>query len=104
MRRSKHKTKLHAGGRSGHYYIPHVCFRCRKSFKRADRPIPYIPRRHRKGGKPAADQRLPAKKCPDCGGNAVALSRKFKPPSRSDVTQWKKVEYLVAHGFRFFSQ
>jgi hypothetical protein len=34
---------------------------------------------------------------------AVGLSRKFKPPPRSDAAQWKKVEYLVAHGFRFFS-
>jgi hypothetical protein len=34
----------------------------------------------------------------------VGLSRQFKPPPRDDVAQWKKVEYLVAHGFRFFSQ
>ena len=31
------------------------------------------------------------------------LSRKFKAPKRSDTAQWKKVQFLVDHGFRFYS-
>jgi hypothetical protein len=34
----------------------------------------------------------------------VGLARKFKAPAQTDIAQWKKVEYLVRHGFRFFSQ
>ena len=85
MRRSKPKTQLGPEGQRGpRYLLPHVCFRCRKSFKRYEGPLD--------------------KKCPDCGGKAIALSRKFKPPARSNERQWKKVEYLVAQGFRFASQ
>ncbi|RTL41713.1 MAG: hypothetical protein EKK53_13130 [Burkholderiales bacterium] len=29
------------------------------------------------------------------------LSRKFSAPRSADVRQWKKVQFLVAHGFRF---
>ncbi len=47
---------------------------------------------------------LPDKVCPQCGGIAVGLSRKFKAPARTDIAQWKKVEYLVCHGFRFFRE
>ena len=31
------------------------------------------------------------------------LSRKFSAPKSADVAQWKKVQFLVAHGFRFYS-
>jgi len=31
------------------------------------------------------------------------LSRKFSAPKSVDTEQWKKVEYLVAHGFFFQS-
>lgn len=31
------------------------------------------------------------------------LSRKFKAPKRSDAAQWKKVQFLVEHGFRFYT-
>jgi DNA-directed RNA polymerase subunit RPC12/RpoP len=70
------------------YLFPYVCFACRKSFKRT------------------IDVNAPGlqdKVCPECGGKAVGLSRKFKAPARTDIAQWKKVEYLVRHGFRFFS-
>jgi hypothetical protein len=89
MRRSKIKTQRRADGNRGpRYLFPYVCFTCRKSFKRA----------------PIGQKGLPDKTCPDCGGVAIGLSRKFKAPSRLDAAQWEKVEYLVAHGFRFFSQ
>ena len=29
------------------------------------------------------------------------LSRKFSAPKSSDLMQWRKVQYLVEHGFRF---
>lgn len=31
------------------------------------------------------------------------LSRKFSAPKAKDIPQWKKVQYLVEHGFRFQS-
>jgi hypothetical protein len=31
------------------------------------------------------------------------LSRRFKPPAKSDLAGWRKVEYLVHHGFYFQS-
>jgi len=31
------------------------------------------------------------------------LSRKFSAPKSADVAQWKKVQFLVKHGFRFYS-
>lgn len=42
-------------------------------------------------------------RCPDCGGETVPLSRKFKPPSQRPVQSSKVVEFLVANGFRFDS-
>jgi len=41
------------------------------------------------------------KKCPQCRGVAIGLSRKFKAPRKNDLAQWKKVEYLVRNGFYF---
>lgn len=66
------------------YLHPYACFCCRKSFKRASRIEAVLP-------------------CPECGGPSVGLTRKFKPPKRSDVKQWNKVEALVRHGFLFWS-
>lgn len=70
-----------------HLYMPYACFPCRKSFKRyvADASAPDV---------------LP---CPECRGSAVRLSRKFKPPRRSDKAQWAKVEAVFRAGFRFES-
>ena len=31
------------------------------------------------------------------------LSRKFSAPRSSDLAQWKKVQFLVEQGFRFYS-
>ena len=31
------------------------------------------------------------------------LSRKFSAPRSADVAQWTKVQFLVEHGFRFYS-
>lgn len=63
------------------YLLSHVCFACRKSFK-----------------KPKSDD---GRKCPECGNEIVALSRKFKAPMKTEVHQWKVVEYVVAAGFHY---
>ena len=70
---------------SARYLIPYICFECRRVFKR--RP----------------DRGAPDKVCPHCGGPAIGLSRKFRVPARADEAQWKKVEFLVRRGFRFYS-
>ena len=31
------------------------------------------------------------------------LSRKFSAPAAKDKQQWQKVQYLVEHGFKFYS-
>jgi hypothetical protein len=67
------------------YLHPHVCFVCRKSFKRV------------------ADLRQPPRPCPDCGEPTVVMNRKFKAPPTDDVKQWAKVRFLADHGFRFGS-
>ena len=63
------------------YLFPHVCFRCRKSFKKPNRE----------------ERRI----CPQCDGSLRALSRNFSAPRSTDTEQWEKVQYLVAHGFVF---
>ena len=65
--------------------FPFACFRCRRSFKRSY--------------KPGVEERP----CPNCGGVAVRLSRKFKAPPADNGRQWAKVEYFVSQGFRFES-
>lgn len=66
------------------YLHPYACFPCRRSFKRQS----------------ATEAVLP---CPHCGGPAIGLTRKFKPPKQSDIRQWAKVEALVRNGFLFWS-
>ena len=39
--------------------------------------------------------------CPVCKSEAVNLGRNFKAPRKNDASQWKKVEYLIEHGFFF---
>ncbi len=72
------------GSAASAYLHPYACFACRKSFKRASRTAPVLP-------------------CPACGAPSIGLTRKFRPPKRSDVKQWRKVEALVRHGFLFWS-
>lgn len=64
------------------YLHPFVCFRCRRAFRRAGTDRNEAP-------------------CAACGNRAILVNRKFKPPRRSDVAQWAKVEALVKLGFRF---
>lgn len=64
------------------YLHPFVCVVCRRSFRRSGKTRDEAP-------------------CPSCGGAAILLNRKFKPPRRNDVAQWAKVTALVKLGFRF---
>lgn len=68
----------------GHMF-PFACFECRLSFKR----------RYEAG--------VAERPCPSCGGPAARLDRKFRPPARDDIKQWRKVQFLYEHGFRFQS-
>ena len=66
------------------YLHPHVCFECRKSFKRS------------------ADVRQ-SRPCPVCAGPTHPMNRKFKAPKQDDKKAWQIVRLLFDHGFRFAS-
>jgi hypothetical protein len=40
-------------------------------------------------------------KCPHCHEPMRFMGKAFKPPKRSNISQWRKVEMLVAHDMRF---
>jgi hypothetical protein len=79
----KHHSYFQKERAAQEFRFPYVCFPCRKSFKYPAREAP----RH----------------CPQCGKQTERLSRKFSAPKSKDIAQWKKVQYLVEHGFRFYS-
>jgi hypothetical protein len=62
---------------------PYTCFDCRCSFKRA------------------AEKDVLSRKCPTCGGKSIRMDVRFRAPKKSDDKQWKKVRFLVEHGFNF---
>ena len=64
------------------YLLPHVCLHCRKSFKKPRNNEP--------------------RKCPQCSGELIPLSRKFSAPAASNSRGWELVEFLIAHGARFY--
>ena len=63
------------------YLIAHACFDCRVSFKRKPSVTPIA--------------------CSQCSNLLNEMGRSFKPPKKSDIEQWKKVEALWDAGFRF---
>lgn len=65
------------------YLFPHACFTCSKSFRR---PVSEEPR-----------------KCPDCGGLTVRLSRKFKAPKKDNANAWLVVKFVVDSGLVYQS-
>jgi DNA-directed RNA polymerase subunit RPC12/RpoP len=65
------------------YLFPHVCFECRNSFKKAPSEA--------------------GVQCPSCEGLMIQLSRKFRPPKKTDLQSWAVVEYVVQAGFRYQS-
>ena len=66
------------------YLVAHACFACRKSFK-------VHPRQDTKSV------------CPQCSSELYCMGRSFRAPALSNTEQWRKVQALYAHGFRFFS-
>lgn len=39
--------------------------------------------------------------CPVCNDIMFNVGRHFKAPKKSDSAQWKKVQFLIGHGFLF---
>ena len=81
MAKSKHHAHFPKPADGQAYRFPFVCFACRKSFKYPAQPEPRV--------------------CPQCRRPMERLSRKFSAPRSTDLMQWRKVQYLVEHGFRF---
>ena len=81
---NKHPPPAQKGFLQPSYLHPFACFACRRSFKRTSHTATVLP-------------------CPRCGGPAIGLTRKFKPPEHTDKKQWAKIEALVRHGFVFWS-
>jgi hypothetical protein len=67
------------------YLVAFACFECRKSFKRPHDAYHIV------------------RVCPHCGGAAVDLGRKFKPPQIGDSVAWNVVKFLYESGFPYFS-
>ena len=69
------------------YSMSFACFTCRTSNMRYfDAPPNLYPSNS---------------ECPVCKSVTFNLGRHFKAPKKSDTAQWKKVEFLVDHGFVF---
>jgi len=69
--------------RGPEYLIPFACFVCRKSFKK---PVPDGEYEH---------------SCSECDSPMYEMGRNFSAPKKEDHKQWRKVQLLYAHGFRF---
>lgn len=69
---------------AGSYLVAHACFSCRKSFKVRPRTNAVTV-------------------CPQCGNEVHCTGRSFRVPAMGNTEQWRKVQSLYAHGFRFFS-
>jgi predicted amidophosphoribosyltransferase len=83
MEKFKHHSAFETEKQTQTYLLPHVCFHCRKSYKKPK----------------SVESRL----CPECGKELTLLSRKFSAPPKTDIEEWKVVEYLVSQGFRYHS-
>lgn len=83
MGRFKHHTYFPKEKEVQAFRFPFACFDCRKSFKLPARPE--------------------GRNCPQCRTPMEMLSRKFSAPRSKDLAQWRKVRFLVEHGFRFYS-
>tara|TARA_Y100000296_G_scaffold62043_1_gene72002 strand:- start:505 stop:912 length:408 start_codon:yes stop_codon:yes gene_type:complete len=72
---------------SGKYSMAFACLNCKSTFQRSflEAPCDY----------PLHSQ------CASCGGVTYNLGRNFKAPKKLDTAQWRKVAYLIQHGFYF---
>ena len=71
---------------SGPYKLQWACFGRRKMFRQA-----------------RGEADLDALKCPECKAPMHAMGLDFKPPRQADQKQWRKVEVLFEHGYKYFS-
>jgi hypothetical protein len=66
------------------YAMSYACLTCKTAQKR-----------HIDGNYPTKIQ------CPICKDSMYNLGRHFKAPAKSDSKQWKKIAFLIEHGFLF---
>ena len=76
------------------YSLHYACFSCRKMFNKP----PWTRRHDRKGAS------VNVVSCPQCGASLHNMGREFKPPRRSAIRQWRKVEMLFQRGYRWETQ
>jgi len=73
--------------RGAEYAMAFACLTCRTSNKRHfDVPPSDYPK---------------TMECPICKSEAFNLGRHFKAPRKTNLAQWKKIEFLIEHGFFF---
>src|SRR6185436_3360245 len=60
----------------------HACFSCRKVFKKL----------HEYSVTPTV------RRCPQCGGQMVAMGYKFRAPKTTDVKEWSHIETALRKG------
>src|SRR5262249_3768517 len=68
----------------------HVCFTCRKVFKKHHE---YAVPDKRSFRWPRATRR-----CPQCGGEMVYMGYKFRAPRMADMDQWHRIERALKEG------
>lgn len=83
MRTSEPKSKV----LGPEYSMSYACLTCKTAHKR-----------HVEGS--PADYPIKME-CPICEDNTFNVGRHFKAPKKSDNAQWKKVAFLIEHGFLF---
>jgi hypothetical protein len=69
-----------------------ICLKCRRSVKGIEHD-----------GTLYSAQRINLihpKKCSHCGGEMPCVGKHFTPPRRNDEKQWKKLEWMIAQGWR----
>jgi len=74
---------------SGPYRQHYACFHCRKMF----RPTMEV----------NAEKAGTVFPCPQCKRPMCNMGRDFKAPKQHDIPQWRKVEMLYRHGYRYES-
>lgn len=80
-------------GMYGPYKQSYACFHCRTSVKWP-----------RDAHRPPPPEATPAAvKCARCGEPMALMGRDFHAPRQRDVRQWRKVELLLRHGYRYNS-
>ncbi len=70
------------------YKIKHICFNCRKVFKRRDHSDIYP----ETAGKTNRIEKEP--KCPGCGNSMIATGAKFRTPIKDDKQSWEILKII----------